>query len=69
MTIISHISLEFKILQEVFAQMQNNIYRAYILKAGSNFLRETKGRLTIWSLKMVSCCLTDHPRKGNMRAQ
>ena len=36
MTIISPISPEFKILQEGLAQMQNNMYRAYILKAGSN---------------------------------
>ena len=36
MTIISPISLEFKMLQEALAQMQNNVDGAYILKTGSN---------------------------------
>jgi len=36
MTIISPISPEFKMLQEGLARMQNNVYRAYILKVGSN---------------------------------
>jgi len=45
------------------------MYGAYILKAGSNLLRETKGRFTTWSLKRVSCCPSDHPREGNMGAQ
>jgi hypothetical protein len=30
------VSPEFKMLQEGLAQMQNNVYGAYILKAGSN---------------------------------
>jgi hypothetical protein len=30
------VSPEFKMLQKGLAQMQNNIYGAYILKAGSN---------------------------------
>jgi hypothetical protein len=32
-------SLEFKMLQEGFALMQNNIYGAHILKAGSNLFK------------------------------
>ena len=36
MTIISPVSPEFKMLQEGLAQMQNNVYGAYILEAGSN---------------------------------
>jgi len=31
-------------------------------------LCEKKGRLTIQSLKKVSCCPSDHPRVGNMGA-
>jgi hypothetical protein len=30
------VSPEFKMLQEGLAHMQNNVYGAYILKAGSN---------------------------------
>jgi hypothetical protein len=30
------VSPEFKMLQEGLAQMQNNMYRAYILKIGFN---------------------------------
>jgi hypothetical protein len=37
MAIMLSISLEFKMLQEGLAQMQNNVYRAYILKVGSIF--------------------------------
>jgi hypothetical protein len=36
MTIISSVSPEFKMLQEGLAQMQNNVYEAYILEGGSN---------------------------------
>jgi hypothetical protein len=36
MTIIFPVSPEFKMLQEGLAQMQSNMYGAYILKAGSN---------------------------------
>jgi hypothetical protein len=36
MTIISPVSPEFKMLQEGLAQMQNNVYGTYILKAGPN---------------------------------
>ena len=43
MTIISPVSPEFKILQEGFAQMQNNAYEACILKAGSNLFKWDKG--------------------------
>jgi hypothetical protein len=42
MTIISLVSHEFKMLQERFAQMQNNVYGAYILKAGSNLFKGNK---------------------------
>ena len=31
--------------------MQNNVYGAYILKAGYNLLCETNGKFTTWSLK------------------
>jgi hypothetical protein len=34
--IVSPTSLEFKMLQEGFARMQDNVYATYILKAGSN---------------------------------
>jgi hypothetical protein len=33
------VSPEFKMLQEGLAQMQNNVYEAYILKAGSNLFK------------------------------
>ena len=36
MTIISPVSPEFKMIQEGLARTQNNVYGAYILKAGSN---------------------------------
>jgi len=39
MTIISPISPEFKMLHERLAQMQNNVYGAYILKVGSNLFK------------------------------
>ena len=52
MTIISPISPKFKILQEGLAQMQNNMYRAYILKAGSNlFMWDKKVSLFLVSKK------------------
>ena len=37
------VSPEFKMLQEGLAQMQNNVYGAYILKAGSNLFTWDKG--------------------------
>jgi len=37
--IVSPTSLEFKMLQEGLAQMQNNVYGAHILKAGSNLFK------------------------------
>jgi hypothetical protein len=43
MSIISPISPEFKMLQEGLTQMQNNVYEAYILKAGSNLFKWDKG--------------------------
>jgi hypothetical protein len=43
MTIISPVSPEFKMLQEGFTRMQNNVYGAYILKAGSNLFKGDKG--------------------------
>ena len=36
---MSPTSLEFKMLQEGLARMQNNVYGAYILKAGSNIFK------------------------------
>jgi len=36
-------SLEFKMLQEGLAWMQNNVYEAYILKAGFNLFMWDKG--------------------------
>jgi len=37
------VSPEFKMLQEGLAQMQNNMYRAYILKIGFNLFTWDKG--------------------------
>ena len=54
MAIMLSVSPEFKMLQEGLAQMQNNVYRAYILKVGSIFLREIEGRFTTWSLSTRS---------------
>jgi hypothetical protein len=56
-------------LQEGLAQMQNNVYEAYILKAGSNLFKWDKDRFTTWSLKRVSRCPSDHPLEGNMGTQ
>ena len=41
--IMSPTSLEFKMLQEGLARMQNNVYRAYILKVSSNLFKWNKG--------------------------
>jgi len=41
-TIGSPTSFEFKMLQEGFALMQNNVYGAHILKAGSNLFKWDK---------------------------
>jgi len=43
-------SLEFKMLQEGFALMQNNVYGAHILKAGSIHYVNT-GKFSTWSQK------------------
>jgi len=46
--------------------MQNE---AYILKESSNLFKWDKGYVYYLVSKRVSCCPSDHPRKGDMGAQ